>query len=184
MLSIPVEKGLLKSPNTTAASGHRRDSHSAKPDALWGNSNEAIATLGLSGREEASAKWRRQTAAWAWTEFLALPVEASVRPRPQRGRLRPHGRRRQGQEERADDHMAATSGTPLERLFGRCGSQELLGVAPGTRTSAATTVCRVSCHRLTAWHGRCLSNPSHRGSCCIITAGTRTCVEPGSSGNR
>lgn len=76
VLSIPVEGALEESDSSSEDRAPRlAAATTAPPEDVWTKYDEAIATLGLSGREEASAKWREQNGGMDMDEFLALPVE-------------------------------------------------------------------------------------------------------------
>lgn len=75
MLSIPVAAGALDESDQTSTRYEQHAPATPPPDDVWAKYDEAIASLGLSGREEASAKWREQQGGMGMDEFLALPVE-------------------------------------------------------------------------------------------------------------
>ena len=108
VLSIPVEGALEESDTDSSERAPAGPPPTPEPDALWGKYDEAIATLGLSGREEASAKWREQNGGMGMDEFLALPVERVFgHVRSVVAYARTKAQEAQGrEEERADDSIA------------------------------------------------------------------------------
>lgn len=77
MLSIPVAAGALDESDTTSVpyEAHAPQAPATPPpDAVWAKYDAAIADLGLSGREEASAKWREKQG-MSFEEFQTAPIE-------------------------------------------------------------------------------------------------------------
>lgn len=74
VLSIPVE-GALEESDSSSEERATGGPPAPPPDDVWAKYDEAIATLGLGGREVASAKWRGEHGNMSFEEFQTAPIE-------------------------------------------------------------------------------------------------------------